>query len=460
MPILRPYAPTASGTRYFPSLQFIRNNANVPPNTTGGFMTGELLPSITRTMTFQVIVRDNRVNGGGINSNSTTVNVDGASGPFNVTAPNTAVTFAGNSAQTVTWDVANTTAAPVSAANVKITYSTDGGLTFPTTLLASTPNDGTQSVTIPNTATTLGRIKVEGDGNIFFDISNVNFTVTAVTSTLRAPFDYDGDDKTDLSIFRPAPGQWWYQKSSDGGNAAVTFGSSTDKIVPADYTGDQKTDFAFYRPSSGQWFILRSEDFSFFAFPLGVSTDIPVPADYDGDGKADAAVYRPSTFNWFINKSTGGTDIFTFGTTGDKPVVGNYDGDSKADLAIYRASLGQWWIRRSSDLGVFAVTFGNATDKPVQGYFTADNKTDMALWRPSTGEWFVLRSEDFSFYAFPFGVSTDIPVPGDYDGDDRYDAAVFRPSSNTWFVQRTTAGTLIQAFGIAGDLATPNAYVP
>ncbi len=461
MPILRPYLPTTSGTRYFPSLQYIRNNANVPPSTLGGFMVGELLPAITRTMNFQVVVRDNRANGGGINSNSTTVNVDGVSGPFNVTAPNTAVTWAGNSSQTVTWNVAGTTAAPVSAANVKISFSADGGLTFPTTILASTANDGTESVTIPNIATTQGRIKVEAVGNVFFDMSDANFTVTASASNIfRAPFDYDGDDKTDLSIFRPAPGEWWYQRSSNGTVAAATFGASTDKIVPADYTGDNKADFAFWRPSTGSWFVLRSEDFSFFGFPFGTTGDTPLSGDFDGDGKADPTIFRPSTLTWFINKSTGGTDILTFGAAGDKPVVGDYDGDGKADIAIYRPSVGQWWIRRSSTGVVFAATFGSTADKPVQGYFTADNKTDMAFWRPSTGEWYVLRSEDFSFYAFPFGTSTDIPAPGDYDGDDRFDAAVFRPSTSTWFVQRTTAGTLIQAFGASTDIPTPNAYVP
>ena len=458
-PLFRNYNPTVSGTRFFPSLQFILNNANVPPNTTGGFMTGELLPAITRTMNFQVVVRDNRAGGGGINTTAAIVNVDGASGPFVITAPNTAVSWAGNSSQTVTWNVAGTTAAPVSAANVKISLSTDGGQTFPTTISASTPNDGTETITVPNIGSTQARIKVEGVGNIFFDISAPNFTITAgPAATTRAPFDYDGDNKTDLSIFRPGLGQWWYNRSSDGGNAAVTFGSSTDKIVPADYTGDQKTDFAFYR--AGQWFILRSEDFSFFAFPLGTSTDVPVPADYDGDGKADVAVYRPSTNTWFINKSTGGTDIIGFGTGGDVPVVGNYDGDNKADIAIYRPSLGQWWIRRSSNLSVFAVTFGNSSDKPVQGDYTGDGKTDMAIFRPSTANWFILRSEDFSFYSFPFGLSTDTPVAGDYDGDGKFDAGVFRSSSSTWFIQRSTAGTLIQTFGITGDLPTPNAYVP
>jgi hypothetical protein len=412
-------------------------------------------------MRFDVLVRDNRAGGGGINSASVTVNVDANSGPFDVTAPNTALTWAGNSTQTVTWNVANTTNAPVNAANVKISFSTDGGLTFPTTILASTPNDGTQVVTIPNVTTSQARIKVEAVGNVFFDISNVNFSTTAVAaSTIRAPFDYDGDDKTDLSIFRPGSGQWWYQRSSDSVVAAGTFGSSTDKIMPADFTGDQKADWAFFRPSTSEWFVLRSENLTFYAFPFGTTGDVPVTGDFDGDGKADATVQRPSTNTWFINKSSGGTDIIGFGTTGDRPVVADYDGDGKTDIAIWRPSLGQWWIRRSSDAGVFAATFGSTADKPVQGLWTADNKADMAFWRPTTGEWFVLRSEDFSFYAVPFGVSTDVPVPGDYDGDDRLDTAVFRPSSNTWFIQRSTAGTLIQAFGTTGDLPTPNAYVP
>jgi len=81
------------------------------------------------------------------------------------------------------------------------------------------------------------------------------------------------------------------------------------------------------------------------------------------------------------------------------------------------------------------------------------------IFRPSTGQWFVLRSEDFSFYSFPFGTNGDIPVPGDYDGDGRNDAAVFRPSTSTWFAQRSTAGTLIQQFGITGDIPLPSAYV-
>ncbi len=181
-PIFRPYTPTASPTRTFPSLQFILANANVPPSTSSclGFtcLTGELLPQIGRVMNFQVIARDNRVNGGGINTATAFVTVDGNSGPFELTSQNTAESFPAGSAQTVTWSVNNTNLAPVSAANVKITFSTDGGQTFPIVLAESTANDGTETITLPNVVTSQGRIKIEGVGKIFFDISNANITLT------------------------------------------------------------------------------------------------------------------------------------------------------------------------------------------------------------------------------------------------------------------------------------------
>ncbi|MBK6749335.1 MAG: VCBS repeat-containing protein [Pyrinomonadaceae bacterium] len=285
------------------------------------------------------------------------------------------------------------------------------------------------------------------------------YEVSLAASLIRSPFDFDGDSKTDLSIFRPGPGEWWYLRSSNGSNGAVTFGNSTDKLVPGDYTGDGKADVAIFRPSNGNWFVLRSEDFSFFAFPFGTDGDVPAPGDYDGDGRTDATVFRPSTSTWFIQGSVFGTVIQTFGTAGDVPVNADYDGDGRSDIAIYRPSLGQWWIQRSTGGSVFAVTFGANTDKTVQGDFTGDGKADIAIWRPSNGNWFVLRSEDLSFFSFPFGTTGDVPTPGDYDGDGKFDAAVFRPTGSTWFVQRSTAGTLIQAFGTTGDLPVPNAYV-
>lgn len=288
-------------------------------------------------------------------------------------------------------------------------------------------------------------------------VSVFKFTPAAV------PFDFDGDAKTDIGIFRPSQGEWWIQRSSNSQTFATAFGSSSDKIVPADYTGDGKTDVAFWRPTNGQWFVLRSENSTFYAFPFGANGDVSVPADYDADGKADAAIFRESNLTWFIQKSTGGTDIIGFGAAGDKPVIADYDGDSKADIAIYRpnASGGaQWWIRKTSNGGVFAFQFGTSTDKAVPGDFTGDGRSDIAFWRPSNGTWFILRSEDSSFYAFPFGANGDTPVAGDYDGDGKFDAAVFRPSNQNWFVQKSGGGTIIQQFGISGDAPIPNAFVP
>ena len=118
------------------------------------------------------------------------------------------------------------------------------------------------------------------------------------TQINKTRFDYDGDGKADLSIFRPINGQWWYQRSVDNVVSALTFGTSTDKPVPADYDGDGKTDIAIYRPSTGEWFVLRSSNSSFYSVPFGISTDKPAPGDFDGDGFADIAVFRASEGTW------------------------------------------------------------------------------------------------------------------------------------------------------------------
>ncbi len=325
---------------------------------------------------------------------------------------------------------------------------------------------GSISVAIPNNPALVGQtffgrwyITDAAAANGFSVTPAFRFTVfgeaTAINSA--AHVDFDGDSKTDVSIFRPSNGQWWYLKSSDGGNNAFQFGAGTDKLVPADFTGDGKTDIAVWRPTTGEWIIMRSEDNSFFAFPFGANGDVPSPADFDADGRADAAIFRASSGTWFIQQSTSGNITRQFGQNGDLPQVGDYDGDGRADLAIYRPSNGQWWLNRSTS-GVIAAQFGISTDKPVAQDYTGDGKTDIAFFRPSDGNWFVLRSEDFSYYAVPFGISTDQPAPGDYDGDGRADTAVFR--DGTWYVNRSTSGLQIVNFGANGDFPAPAAFVP
>lgn len=275
----------------------------------------------------------------------------------------------------------------------------------------------------------------------------------------RSFLDFDGDGKTDISIFRPSVGEWWYSKSSDGQVAAVQFGDTSDKLTPGDFTGDGKADIALWRGSTGEWFVLRSENSTYFSFPFGVSDDIPAPGDFDGDGKTDAAVFRPTSGTWYIlNSSSAEPTVLQFGIAEDKPVVADYDGDGKSDIAIFRPSVGEWWVNRSTG-GQVAVSFGNGQDRAVPGDYSGDGIADIAVWRPSTGYWYILRSEDSSFYSFPFGTTGDIPAPGDYDGDGKFDATVFRPSTSTFFSNQSQAGTLIMHFGSAGDVPVSGAFV-
>jgi cytochrome c peroxidase len=282
------------------------------------------------------------------------------------------------------------------------------------------------------------------------------FTVFGPTvAVARRPVaDFDGDGRTDLSIFRPSNGQWWIARSGDGGGYAAEFGTSSDLPVAADFTGDGRTDIALWRPADGEWYVLRSEDSSYYSFPFGSSGDIPSAGDFDADGRADAAVFRPASGTWFILNSGGGATIRRFGVAGDVPAAADYDGDGRTDLAVYRPAAGQWWIERSSG-GAVAFGFGTVSDEPVAADFTGDGRADAAFRRPSTGEWFVLRSEDGGFYSVPFGLPGDIAVPGDFDGDGRTDPAVFRPGTGTWYASRSSGGTLIRQFGLATDVPIP-----
>jgi subtilisin-like proprotein convertase family protein len=171
-PIFRPFPPTSTGTRVFPKISDIVNNTTT---------IGEILPSYARILKFKVTARDNRVNGGGVNriDNNVNVNVINTGAAFTVTAPNTAITWASGASAAVTWNVSSTNIAPISCANVNILLSTDGGFTYPITLLLNTPNDGSENITVPGNVTSTARVKVEGAGNIFFDISNVNFNIIA-----------------------------------------------------------------------------------------------------------------------------------------------------------------------------------------------------------------------------------------------------------------------------------------
>jgi len=177
-PIFRSYTPTTSTSRTFPRLSSILDGTN-------GYK-WEVLPSVARSLNFRFTVKDNRSGGANNKSDDELVTVNGTAGPFAVSAPNTAVTWSVGSTQTVTWSVNSTNVAPVNCTSVAILLSTDGGNSF-TTLVASTANDGSESITVPNVTSSQCRIKVAAVGNIFFDIGNVNFTISGTAPTCAQP---------------------------------------------------------------------------------------------------------------------------------------------------------------------------------------------------------------------------------------------------------------------------------
>jgi hypothetical protein len=188
---------TTNPTRVFPDLQQIlidSTNAGtgvcanapiagpVPQSVTECF--AEFLPTIDYvgfagtnatplSLHFRFTARDGK---GGVDSADTTLLIDNTAGPLRVTSQSSLVVYAGLSTQNVTWNVNNTNTASL-APNVKISLSTDGGLTYPYVLAATTPNDGSEAVNLPDVTTVLARIKVEAVGNIFFDVNHSNFNI-------------------------------------------------------------------------------------------------------------------------------------------------------------------------------------------------------------------------------------------------------------------------------------------
>jgi subtilisin len=276
----------------------------------------------------------------------------------------------------------------------------------------------------------------------------------------KPAFDYDGDGKSDMAVFRATNNIWYIQNSANNSFDFKQFGLSGDLVAPADFDGDGKTDVSIFRPATGVWYRLDSSNGNFSAINFGTTGDLPVPADYDGDGRADPAIYRPVTGTWWILQSgSGAVKTQNFGLAEDKPTIGDFDGDSKSDIAVWRPSTGTWYRINSSNNTLFIQPFGISTDKPVSADYDGDGKTDIAVFRPSEGNWYRINSLMNSLEVTSFGLAEDSPVSADYDGDGRADIAVFRPSDGVWYLLRSAQGFTASQFGLTGDIPSPNAFI-
>ncbi len=299
---------------------------------------------------------------------------------------------------------------------------------------------------------TWGGVTFNIDGNIS------DGPVAGVPVPRNKVADFDGDQKTDVSVFRPATGEWFISGTLGPSFTVYTFGAAEDLLVPGDYDGDGKTDFAVFRPSDSSWHFRMKGVYT--ARQYGQVGDIPAQGDFDGDRRTDVAVFRPSTGTWFIAFSDSRNTFaeVQFGQNGDRPAVADYDGDGKADIAIWRPSDGNWHVQGSAG-NYFAAAWGQNGDIPAQADYDGDGRADLVVFRPSEGNWYLSRTTA-GIHIQQFGVNGDLPATGDFDGDGRYDVAVFRPSDNTWYMSQSQNGYVVRPFGANGDKTIPGAYLP
>jgi len=313
---------------------------------------------------------------------------------------------------------------------------------------------------------------------------NVSQQASPFPGVVEHRSDFDGDGRSDVSIWRPGNGVWYPVGSNEyftnGTKTGVSpqqwgVGAENDVPVSGDYDGDWMADFGIWRPSNGTWYVLTSSTnyASYFTVQWGADGDIPVQADYDFDGRMDLAVWRPSTGIWYILRSTTNYNkamalVRAFGLSTDLPKPADFDGDGATDIAVYRPSTGVWhilrsWLNYNTEI-VFTVQWGvNALgDVPLPADYDGDAIADPAIWRPDSGLWYILRSstslQTFRVEQWGVGAEGDVPIAEDYSGDGIADLAIWRPVTGVWYVKLVGVGPYFSMqWGVAAqnDVVVP-----
>lgn len=299
-------------------------------------------------------------------------------------------------------------------------------------------------------------------------VDSINVAGDFIPTTPPRLLDFNGDGKTDFAMARNTGGgangqvTWMTQINGLGTQETTPWGVASDEFIPSDYDGDGKTDIAIWRsaPGDGSTFYALLSTGTVRAEYFGISSDDPsVVGDYDGDGNDDIAVYRdgasagqPSVWYW---RTVANGPVFSrhWGLSGDVPIPGDYDGDGSNDFAAFRNGVN--WIQFASG-GHDRVRFGNPGDIFVPGDYDGDGKTDHACVR-DTGtvyRWFIQPSGGTPLRMIAWGrpATNDIMTPGDYNGDGKLDIAIWRPATGFfWIHDWDTAATTQAKWGSDGD---------
>ena len=442
------------------------------------------LPSVTLLPGQYFLVQTSTAGSGGtalpVTPDATTTNLSMAAGSGKVLLANS--TFASNTCGATATPCTLPNAGIIDLVSWGATNNAEGGVTV---------NNGVALTSTQGSVRKLSGCQDTDNNNADFDV----VTAPVPRNTATAPsacgtgivntqhvIDFNGDGRTDWAVVRNtgggASGQvtWFVANNGAAGGNTVPWGIATDFFVPGDYDGDLKTDYSVWRPGLpgvAAWYTLQSSTNTLRGEAFGQTGDDPtVLGDYNNDGKDDVAVYRPGAATglpsyWFYRTvAQGGVFTVQWGQNGDFPAPGDYDGDGNNDFVVQRNGGGGQavFFRRYATGSSDTVVFGIPTDVIVPGDYDGDGKTDIAVVRGIGGQiyWFHIPSSAPSGYVqTAWGLSaTDFPTQGDYDGDGKTDQAVWRPNAdatqNFFFVNNSTAGFQSFEWGQNGDYPVAN----
>ena len=263
--------------------------------------------------------------------------------------------------------------------------------------------------------------------------------------------DFDGDGKTDMTVYHPGSGVWMTLTSASSYVLITTrtYGGTGYTAVPGDYDGDGHADYAVYETATGNWSILLST--SGYRTELNANAGgpgwMPVPGDFDGDRRTDPAVYNGLTGQWLALKSgsnyTASVSALFGGGLAYRPITGEFDGDGKTDIGLYSA--GDYSLRLSTSKYTAGFAVNDVAEDTgsvlAPADFDGDGKTDLvtyAAWFRWTGR---VSSDNYMTLRHWWSrVLAHTPVRGDYDGDGMTDLVAYDPWIGRWRVSLSSAG--------------------